>query len=100
MLDASPLILFARVRQLDLIERLVPTILIPNAVIQEECRRMNVKGIELRLPRDGAIAGTVFDGDGAFRGTGAFRSCRRHRAAARASRRWSVSFPNAPLAGC
>ena len=35
VVDASPLILFARIGRLDLIERLAPTILIPNAVTQE-----------------------------------------------------------------
>ena len=35
VVNASPLILFARVGRLDLIERLAPTILIPNAVIQK-----------------------------------------------------------------
>ena len=35
VVNASPLILFARIGRLDLIEHLAPTILIPNAVIQE-----------------------------------------------------------------
>jgi predicted nucleic acid-binding protein len=35
VVNASPLILFSRVNRLDLIERLAPTILIPNAVIEE-----------------------------------------------------------------
>ena len=35
VVNASPLILFARIGRLDLIERLAPTILIPNAVIRE-----------------------------------------------------------------
>lgn len=35
VVNASPLILFSRVDRLDLIERLAPTILIPNAVIEE-----------------------------------------------------------------
>ena len=35
VVNASPLILFARVGRLDLIERLAPTIMIPNAVLQE-----------------------------------------------------------------
>ncbi len=35
VVNASPLILFARIDRLDLIERLAPTILIPNAVIRE-----------------------------------------------------------------
>ena len=35
MLDASPLILFARVGRLVLIERLAPALLIPNAVLKE-----------------------------------------------------------------
>jgi predicted nucleic acid-binding protein len=33
--NASPLILFARIGRLDLIERLAPRILVPNAVIEE-----------------------------------------------------------------
>jgi predicted nucleic acid-binding protein len=33
--NASPLILFSRIGRLDLIERLTPSILIPNAVIEE-----------------------------------------------------------------
>ncbi len=33
--NASPIILFSRIGRLDLIERLAPTILIPNAVIEE-----------------------------------------------------------------
>ena len=35
VVNASPLILFARIGRLDLIERLAPTILVPNAVLQE-----------------------------------------------------------------
>jgi predicted nucleic acid-binding protein len=35
VVNASPLILFSRIGRLDLIERLAPTILIPNAVIEE-----------------------------------------------------------------
>jgi predicted nucleic acid-binding protein len=35
VVNASPLILFSRIARLDLIERLVPAILIPNAVIEE-----------------------------------------------------------------
>jgi predicted nucleic acid-binding protein len=35
VINASPLILFARIARLELIERLAPTILIPKAVIQE-----------------------------------------------------------------
>jgi predicted nucleic acid-binding protein len=35
VLNASPLILFARIDRLDLIEHLAPAILIPNAVIEE-----------------------------------------------------------------
>lgn len=35
VVDASPLILFARVGQLDLLERAAPAILIPHAVIEE-----------------------------------------------------------------
>lgn len=35
VVNASPLILFARIGRLDLIERLTPTILVPNAVIEE-----------------------------------------------------------------
>lgn len=35
VVNASPLILFARIGRLDLIERLAPAILIPNAVIEE-----------------------------------------------------------------
>ncbi len=35
VVNASPLILFSRVDRLDLIERLTPTILVPNAVIEE-----------------------------------------------------------------
>lgn len=35
VVNASPLILFSRVSRLDLIERLAPRILIPNAVIEE-----------------------------------------------------------------
>ena len=35
VVNASPLILFARIDRLDLIERLAPAILIPNAVIEE-----------------------------------------------------------------
>lgn len=35
VINASPLILFARIGRLDLIERLAPAILIPNAVIEE-----------------------------------------------------------------
>ena len=35
VVNASPLILFARIGRLDLIERLAPTILIPTAVIRE-----------------------------------------------------------------
>ena len=35
IVNASPLILFARIGRLDLIERLAPRILIPNAVIEE-----------------------------------------------------------------
>jgi len=35
VVNASPLILFARIGRLDLIERLAPTILIPNAVVRE-----------------------------------------------------------------
>ena len=35
VVDASPLILFSRIGRLDLIERLAPAILIPNAVIEE-----------------------------------------------------------------
>jgi predicted nucleic acid-binding protein len=35
VVNASPLILLARISRLDLIERLAPAILIPNAVIQE-----------------------------------------------------------------
>lgn len=35
VVNASPLILFSRIARLDLIERLAPTILIPNAVIEE-----------------------------------------------------------------
>jgi predicted nucleic acid-binding protein len=35
VVNASPLILFARIGRLDLIEQLAPAILIPNAVIQE-----------------------------------------------------------------
>jgi len=35
VVNASPLILFSRIDRLDLIERLAPAILIPNAVIEE-----------------------------------------------------------------
>jgi predicted nucleic acid-binding protein len=35
VVNASPLILFSRISRLDLIERLAPAILIPNAVIEE-----------------------------------------------------------------
>jgi len=35
VVNASPLILFSRITRLDLIERLAPRILIPNAVIEE-----------------------------------------------------------------
>ena len=35
VVNASPLILFSRIGRLDLIERLAPAILIPNAVIEE-----------------------------------------------------------------
>ena len=35
VVNASPLILFSRIARLDLIERLAPAILIPNAVIEE-----------------------------------------------------------------
>ena len=35
VVNASPLILFARIGRLDLIERCAPTILVPNAVLQE-----------------------------------------------------------------
>lgn len=35
VVNASPLILFSRIARLDLIERLAPKILIPNAVIEE-----------------------------------------------------------------
>jgi predicted nucleic acid-binding protein len=35
VVNASPLILFARIGRLDVIERLAPAILIPNAVIEE-----------------------------------------------------------------
>ena len=35
VVHASPLILFSRIARLDLIERLAPAILIPNAVIEE-----------------------------------------------------------------
>ena len=35
VVDASPLILFSRIDQLDLIEGLAPAILVPNAVIEE-----------------------------------------------------------------
>jgi len=37
VVNASPLILFARIDRLDLIEHLAPAILIPNAVIEEVC---------------------------------------------------------------
>jgi predicted nucleic acid-binding protein len=37
VVNASPLILFSRIARLDLIERLAPAILIPNAVIEEVC---------------------------------------------------------------
>ena len=35
VVNASPLILFSRIARLDLIERLTPTILVPDAVIEE-----------------------------------------------------------------
>ena len=35
VVNASPLILFSRIGRLDLIERLAPAILIPNAVLEE-----------------------------------------------------------------
>jgi predicted nucleic acid-binding protein len=35
VVNASPIILFSRIGRLDLIERLAPTILVPNAVIEE-----------------------------------------------------------------
>jgi predicted nucleic acid-binding protein len=35
VVNASPIILFSRIDRLDLIERLAPTILVPNAVIEE-----------------------------------------------------------------
>lgn len=35
VVNASPLILFSRIARLDLIERLAPAILVPNAVIEE-----------------------------------------------------------------
>ena len=35
VLNASPLILLSRIARLDLIERLAPKILVPNAVIEE-----------------------------------------------------------------
>ena len=35
VINASPLILFARIGRLDLIERLAPTVLIPKAVLEE-----------------------------------------------------------------
>jgi predicted nucleic acid-binding protein len=35
VVNASPLILFSRIARLDLIERLAPTILVPDAVIEE-----------------------------------------------------------------
>ena len=35
VVNASPLILFSRIGRLDLIERLAPTLLVPNAVVEE-----------------------------------------------------------------
>jgi predicted nucleic acid-binding protein len=35
VIDASPLILFSRIGRLDLIERIAPAILVPDAVIEE-----------------------------------------------------------------
>ena len=35
VVNASPLILFSRIARFDLIERLAPKILIPNAVVEE-----------------------------------------------------------------
>lgn len=35
VVDASPLILFSRIKRLDLIEQLAPTVEVPETVIQE-----------------------------------------------------------------
>jgi predicted nucleic acid-binding protein len=50
VIDASPLILFSRIGRLDLIERIAPAILIPDAVIEE---------IRAGQAKDGTAGGTL-----------------------------------------